>query len=208
MDNNAAFDKNAYSKRLNALAVVNGRRNVSAFAEKVGVDRVTMGGYLSCKHLPDAETVAQICRKCGVSADYLLGQSDVQSVSLDLKTACAYTGLSEKAVEYLHALDTVKDLPPKSNRLHLLSDLLEDKGFDMFLAFYEYYAMLVRTPCSAFFSTTAEYKEISDKLKEQGFFVAVPDDQALAYFNMRILPTLINVLEKVAEKGGVSEDAE
>ncbi len=42
-----------------------------------------------------------IARHFKVSTDYLLGLSDVSSVSKDIKVACMVTGLSEKAIKHL-----------------------------------------------------------------------------------------------------------
>lgn len=46
-----------------------------------------------------AETLARFAEMYGVSADYLLGLSDVQSASADVKATMQLTGLNEKAIQ-------------------------------------------------------------------------------------------------------------
>lgn len=48
----------------------------------------------------DFDFFLELCRKCDVSADYLIGRESVRNY--DIKEVCNYTGLSEKAVVQLH----------------------------------------------------------------------------------------------------------
>lgn len=82
-------------------------RNMSqaAFAEFLGISRPTVGFYENGQRLPDAETLGKICRKCGVSADYLLGLSNSWSLDVDEQTAVKTTGLSTKAIKVLRYLN-------------------------------------------------------------------------------------------------------
>lgn len=72
------------------------------FAKKLGISRPTVGLYESGARIPDALVLHNIAEKCEVSADWLLGLSDVRSENGDVRGVCNYTGLSEKAVNYLH----------------------------------------------------------------------------------------------------------
>ena len=47
----------------------------------------------------------------GVSADYLLGLSNVRSVDADKRTISEYTGLSEEAIDTLSQLDMFRHIP-------------------------------------------------------------------------------------------------
>lgn len=55
------------------LAELKGDMSVPEFAEKIGVARQTAGFYLKGDRAPDSEMLCQICQRCGVSADWLLG---------------------------------------------------------------------------------------------------------------------------------------
>lgn len=105
------------------------------FAEKLGISRPTVSLYESGARIPDAEVLRTISEKCGVSADYLLGLTEVQTAEPDFRTACQYTGLSEEAVFCLNKLpDLGKAFSkiiceyglPISHALNLLEDAVTD----------------------------------------------------------------------------------
>ncbi len=79
-----------------------GEKSNTEFAEFLGLSRQTVGFYCNGDRVPDALTLIKISQKCGVSADWLLGLSDVRSLDGDLKQTCKYTGLSEVAATFLH----------------------------------------------------------------------------------------------------------
>lgn len=84
-----------------------GEMTQGQFAEKLGISRPTVGLYESGARIPDAEVLRDIAEKCNVSADYLLGLTDLQSIDPDYRAACKYTGLTEQAVYCLHKLPDV-----------------------------------------------------------------------------------------------------
>ncbi len=90
-----------FKERLNILK---GDMTIKAFAEKIGVSLPTAGFYLNGDRLPDALGVHDIASKCEVSADWLLGLSDVQKSDADLRVVCEYTGLTEQSVDILHSV--------------------------------------------------------------------------------------------------------
>ena len=141
MKQNSRFP--VFRHNLNAL-MLDEKMNTTEFAEKLGLSRQTVGFYLNGDRIPDALTLRQICEKCSVSADWLLGLSDVKSPEMDMQVICTATGLSEAAVGYLRTLCETSDLPPKSDRLKVLSALLEQKQFDLLLALWERYVTLMR----------------------------------------------------------------
>lgn len=67
-------------------------------AEKAGVSPSRVNDVINGKGTT-AKTIIGICSALEVSADYLLGLSDVATQDADLKMVCEYTNLSEKAVE-------------------------------------------------------------------------------------------------------------
>lgn len=91
----------------NRLEGIKGELSVTDFAEKLGLSRQTTGFYLNGNRIPDILTLRQICEECNVSADYLLGLSDVKSSNLDVKAAVELTGLSEASIQYLHFLNQI-----------------------------------------------------------------------------------------------------
>lgn len=70
----------------------------------------------------DCDIICSISKFFGVSADYLLGLSDVQSTDTTVKGVCDFTGLSEKAVKSLNSLNC-----EEKNCLKIINSILESK---------------------------------------------------------------------------------
>ena len=80
------------------LGELMGDMTTTEFAEKVGLTRQTMGFYLNGDRIPDSFTLAQICKECNVSADWMIGLTNDPS-----RHPCAADeiGLSPKAIEHM-----------------------------------------------------------------------------------------------------------
>lgn len=107
-------------ERLNILL---GNMSTKDFAEKVGLTRQTMGFYLNGDRIPDSLTLAQICKNCNVSADWLLGFSDDPAVR-----PCAVDdlGLSTDSVNNILQYSQMRGFEECMPGLNLL---LEDGAF-------------------------------------------------------------------------------
>ncbi len=55
----------------------NSKLTVKQLAEKIGVSREMVTQYYTTKKLPKLDTFVRICKALNVSADYLLGLSDI-----------------------------------------------------------------------------------------------------------------------------------
>ncbi|MBP3685198.1 MAG: helix-turn-helix transcriptional regulator [Oscillospiraceae bacterium] len=152
------------------------------FADKLGLSRQTVGFYLSGKRIPDSETLAQICKRCNVSADYLLGLSDdpnIKSPTID------QLGLSPGAVKQLSLLSHSEQADSIMRGLNML---IEDVGI-LFLA--------------------AEFSALCDKINEaldinhQYKDVHSPDDND-DYYKF-VVARDYEIIEKTLEKTIVSE---
>lgn len=73
-------------------------------AKKIGVNDNVISYWCSGSRTPNTQQIIQICNVLGVSADYLLGLSDVATNDKDLQYICDYTGLDEKTVKILNSL--------------------------------------------------------------------------------------------------------
>ena len=68
-------------------------------AQVVGVSRQALGKWASGETVPDVLDLVKLSNYFGMSADYLVGLSDVPSLDMNIQAVCDYTGLSEKAVK-------------------------------------------------------------------------------------------------------------
>lgn len=112
----------AFTERFTQLR---GDMTQAEFAEYLVMSRPTIGFYESGTRIPDSLGVRTIAEKCHVSADWLLGLSDVKSPDGDLQQACSYTGLSEYAIEKIRELDTIQGITGQE----ILSAIIEDDDF-------------------------------------------------------------------------------
>lgn len=77
-------------------------------AEKIGVARATYGAYEQGNRQPDFDTLERIATFFGVSADYLLGRSDVAQTENDLPQLSAKEerDIAKDLENMLNALDS------------------------------------------------------------------------------------------------------
>jgi len=75
--------------------------SVTALSNLAGIAQPSLSMYLSGDRLPDAEVITRLCRALNVSADWLLGLSDVRTLDANARAAALYTGLSVGVIEQL-----------------------------------------------------------------------------------------------------------
>ncbi len=85
-----------FSDRLKELR---GERTLQEVANAIGITRVAMGYYEKGERKPDIEVLYKIANFYGVSSDYLIGLSNIQTLDIDVQSISSKTGLSEKAIE-------------------------------------------------------------------------------------------------------------
>ena len=66
--------------------------------DEIGVRRQTVSLYTTGQSKPDTDKLTAIARYFDVSADWLLGISDVETPDADMQAICKITGLTEAAV--------------------------------------------------------------------------------------------------------------
>lgn len=109
--------------------------NQTTLAEKIGVQRQTISLYMNGQSSPNTEILTNIASALNVSADYLLGLSDVPQVSADLQVACKYTGLTPTALESIRSLSSVNSSigNTRLNLCETLSLVCESTRFSLIL---------------------------------------------------------------------------
>lgn len=123
---------NVFCERLKQLRKAAGL-NQSELGEKLNCQRTRIADMERDKSTPTPEDITILCKTFNVSADYLLGLSDVATTDTELKAVCEYTGLSDKAVT------SMKELTTEEDKKYLINFLLSDSSFcDMLYHFSMY----------------------------------------------------------------------
>ena len=117
-----------FGKRLKELRKVNSY-TIEQFADMVGISKSTLGYYENDKRMPDIEILARIADTLNVNADYLIGRTNTTAQKGRQKTVCEFTGLSDRAAEYLSEIVEKKDYAKLSIINHLFDELTEDYDF-------------------------------------------------------------------------------
>lgn len=99
-------------------------------AQALGKTRQAVSYYMDGSSSPDWETLVTLAQYFGVSADWLLGLSDTQSLDTNIQEVCVYTGLSEETVTKLH---TFRDC----SQVDIISKLLTCSKFGTLLVSIE-----------------------------------------------------------------------
>lgn len=92
------------SKRIVELREEKGETQ-QELANAIGITRQTLSRYEIAARTVNVDVLAALAQHFKVSADYLLGLSDIRSTVQNMQTACEVTGLSEKAIENIKSLE-------------------------------------------------------------------------------------------------------
>ena len=125
------MEKESFKKRFRELYGISGCPSITQFAKQLEMNRQSVDRYYNGERCPDASALAQICERMNVSADWLLGLSDVREPSTELRAVCEYTGLSEAAINRITNNDDEWPL-----RVDALSHLIVSSGFGDVIASY------------------------------------------------------------------------
>lgn len=98
--------KKAIGQRINTL-LADRKIEQRELAKRFKVKPNIISYWCSGERTPNHEQIFELAKMFGVSIDYIYGKTTVQSPDADTIAICEYTGLSEKALEKLHAFNTV-----------------------------------------------------------------------------------------------------
>ena len=90
------------SKRIVSLREEKGETQ-QELADAIGITRQSLSRYEIAARTINIEVLGVLAQHFGVSADYLLGLSNVRSMEQDMQAACEMTGLSEETIAKLKA---------------------------------------------------------------------------------------------------------
>lgn len=191
-------------------------------AETIGKTRQTINGYTLGNTAPDSDTLIELSNYFNVSADYLLGLSNVKTLDVQIKSISGFTGLSDMAVLQLHAykydVEKVDNLPKdysnlkhlyishfakkekneKENFIVLLSKLIVNPDF-----------IKVMTYCNRYIFGKRETKQKHNELEQKlglNFQLETSEDynDVNLYYAQKYLNKIIEQIadECIAEEGG------
>ena len=103
-----------FPKALRELMDANGTTQ-SELAASLQKTRQVISCYCDGSTSPTWETIAGIANFYHVSADWLLGLSDVRSTDTHIREICEYTGLSEEVISILHDEKQLEDEENQNN---------------------------------------------------------------------------------------------
>lgn len=124
------MEHDIFKDRMTELYRVSGSPSVTQFAKMIGLKRQTVDKYLNGIQKADLPSIQQICSSMNVSADWLLGLSDVMATSADIQNAVNALGISEAAAQ------RIVDPQVYGLKKDVLSDLLERSEFEELLNEY------------------------------------------------------------------------
>lgn len=134
----------AFADNLSDLISDSGK-TLKELASEIGVSPAILSKYQNDFAEAGIDNAAKIANYFHVSLDWLIGRTTVRSPNVTIKKVCAYTGLSEKAVEFFHNW-TMPDLEVGPSYLSFLSQLIGSMEFDIFTnnLFQFYYAVAAK----------------------------------------------------------------
>lgn len=166
------------TRRLKKVLMESGL-TIEDFSKLCKVSRSAMKNYLDGR-LPQSDQLISICRACDVSADWLLGLSDVSNPSAELKGVCEYTGLTETAVTKItnHRFSNHWD--------KILSHMIVSDGFETLMTDYGTFLD------SAERLSTANLEEPEFELNEEGR-VVLSRNEATHHFMRKVSLAMIGI---------------
>lgn len=91
--------KKIIGKRI-ATAIADKNVTQKELAEHLNVKPNVISEFCKGGRVPNAEQIIKIADFFNISADYLLGRSEIKTIDPDMQAAIKYTGLSEEALKY------------------------------------------------------------------------------------------------------------
>ncbi len=125
-------DSSTLGKRIEYIRTNKGMTQ-DKLAGEIGRNRVEVNYYENDNRSPDYSTLKAICEALSVSADYLLGLTNFESLETNNKVINESLGLTDKAISNLNSFyNTEKEVNSFGilcNKVYLLNRMLESKDF-------------------------------------------------------------------------------
>ena len=183
----------SFGERLGDL-IANNRITATALARDTGLSQSAISDYLNKDRAPDCATIYSLARYFSVSADYLLGLTNIKTPFVNTMAVIRQTGLTEENALILEALQS----KGANAYLDLLNDLISiAKDSDMAIQYLFMKATLnvpARASAIDLMDALDEWAD-ADKMKSKGL-VQLTGEEAFNYYCSRIARELDNGLQK------------
>lgn len=189
-------------------------------AAALGVSKQIISAYENGDRPLSLDNLLKYADFFGVSADYLLGRTDIKTPKINVQKICDYTGLSENTVERLHGYSS--GLWKESNDYAKVIDLLVNDGdipkkdgprkqsimellWEYFFAEYELLPVYFDKICE----TAGEEKNLMEMESEQVIFLRFKGQEAVVMRHVselknNLLPEIqrnfMRLLDEINEK--------
>lgn len=152
------------------------------------------------------EHIIALAKHFNVSADYLLGLSEVASVEADVQTACRMTGLSEGAVERLKRVSVFDR--------YSVDAVLESDNFyhaiDSLVKYAEAFRYTEKRPLSNTFVLPSLGEELTDEerakrdaqilLEECGCVIIESDYDKMDFYKQQFISRIFDLHEEISRR--------
>lgn len=177
------YDEKTLTGRLNTLYAESGLTQ-EKFAESCNIKISAMQNYIKGTRSLPSDKIPDVCQAYSVSADWLLGLSDVRKPSAELRGVCEFTGLSEEAINRIVSPQIGSSIGK------LLSRLIEKKHFFHFISTYKVFtSLLFRLKESDINGETADYELQNDR-------IILNANETLKHFRQELLSALDSMCEE------------
>lgn len=179
----------------------------SDLARETGIQRQTISNYMTGQSRPDTNNLLKICKVLNVSADYLIGASDVMSLEPEMRSMCEYTKLDESVVRRLNFLSKLNlqgssQFPIGWQYMKQLGYIILDTSFtdSMYSIFSAAYSKAGRKQDVKLSREDSELiSECISKLIPIGHSV-ISDEEVSDLFRDRAIFSMNKVIERVIDK--------
>jgi transcriptional regulator with XRE-family HTH domain len=172
----------------------------AAFAEFLGLSRPTIGFYeradMENGRIPDIDTLKQICEKCNVSADYLLGISD-EKTKADIN---AYTGLDENVTDYLHTLQMASGFIDSQDIMWTINKMLSASRFDSFIRALVVMITFRSHVKPSDYKDSREIWKAKALLKKSGYVIAPASHEAELMMANSVIPQFKAIIKEIVQQ--------
>lgn len=107
--------QNIFITRLKELQ---GENPVTAFARYLEIPQNTLDCYIKGRRKPSVELILRVCKKCGVSADWLLGLSEARDGQNDVGQTTPVT--KKRQIQFEPRIDVLTEIAAMKRRMQQL----------------------------------------------------------------------------------------